>query len=159
MSLQISRSPHFLPLLALVVAGACDNPVDRGDEHHDEAAGVQVTTMDGAVIATYETGGWTFASGDALILHPGEEQSVRIYFLAEDGDRIQLHPSGAEHTLRVAIANPAVAAYEGLPDHGRFEGLTIGQTTATIQVFHGGHPDFQTNPGLPIEVVAHALDH
>ncbi len=151
----ISKSLRILSLFAVALVGACDNPVDHDDDHQDEVTGVQITTMAGAVIATYGAGGWTFASGDALHLHAGEEEEVRIYFLAEDGDRFQAPPSGAEHTLRVEIANPAIAAYEGHSDHGHFEGKAVGETTAVIQLYHGSHADFQTNPGLPIEVVDH----
>lgn len=146
----------FVSLFAVAFLAACDNPVDK-DDHEDEIVGVEVTTMSGTVLAAYASNAWQIPGGDALHLHLGEEEEVRIFFIASDGDRVQFPPSGAEHTLRVVIADPSIAAFEAHSDHGHFEGLAVGETRAEIQVYHGTHADFRTNPGLPIEVVDH--DH
>lgn len=143
-----------LPVLALLAA--CENPVDHDNEHLEEIAGVEITDMAGTRIASYSNGTWNLSAGDALHLHPGEEVEVKIFFLAADGDRFQLPPAGDEHTLRVEIADTAIAAYGGHTDHGHFEGKAVGETTAKVQVYHGGHADYETNPGLPIEVSDHA---
>lgn len=145
----------FVSLFAVAFLAACDNPVDK-DDHEDDIVGVEVTTMSGTVLAAYAGGAWQIPGGDALHLHLDEEEEVRIFFLADDGDRFQLPPSGSEHTLRVVIDNPAIVSFEAHPDHGHFKGLAVGETTAEIQVYHGSHTDFETEP-LPIEVVDH--DH
>lgn len=147
-----SKLKLLAPALLVAALAACDNPVEHDDDH-EEAVGVVVTDLAGVTLATYTPGAWTFASGDALHLHPGEELAVKIFFLAEDGDRFQLPHTGAEHTLRVDVANQAVVEYHAHGDHGDFEAIAVGETTAKIQLYHGGHPDFETT-GLPIEVTA-----
>ena len=144
--------------LAVVVVGlgACSNPLDDDQDDHLNAVAVEVMSLDGAQLARYASGAWTFPSGDALHLHPGDELAVRIFFVEADGERRQLPASGEEITLRVEVQDPQIVSYEDHGDHGDFIGLAEGETTATIQAFHGGHPDFETNPGLPIEV---ANDH
>lgn len=137
---------------AVLLLAACDNPVED-DDHADDVVGVDVATLAGANLASYRNGAWTFPSGDALRLEVGEETEVRIHFLAADGDRFVLPASGAELTHAVEVENPAIAAYAPHGDHGDFEGLTAGQTRAKIQIMHGSHADFETNPGLPITVV------
>jgi len=145
-------------VLSVLVLGACSNPVEQKDDHHDDIVGVEVTTMNGNPLATYAGGVWTVSGGDALHLHVGEDDDVRIFFLADDGDLIQLPISGADLTLRVVIEHPAIASFQAdAADHGHFRGLAEGETTAIIQAYHGSHPDFETRPGLPIEVVDH--DH
>ncbi len=148
---------RLIAIPAVVILGACDNPVEQDDDHLEEIASVEITDLQNNLIAELHGDHWDFeGGGDALHLHPNEEMEVRIFFVAEDGDRFQLPPSGQEFTLRVEIANPAVASFEAESDHGHFAGLAAGETTAAIQVFHGGHADYQTNPPLPIEVVDHA---
>lgn len=156
MQFNLTKPLRLVALSALALLAACDNPVEGDDAHEEEIEAVQITDMAGALIAELHGDHWDFeGGGDALHLHAGEEMEVKIFFVAEDGDRFQLPPSGAEHTLRVEIANPAVARYEGETDHGHFVGVAAGETTAAIQVFHGSHADWQTNPPLPIEVSDH----
>lgn len=154
---SILDKPLRLTTLAAVVAlGACDNPVSDDHDHLDEVVSVEITDLAGGLIAELHDDHWHFESGgDALHLHPGDEKEVRIFFVAADGDRFQLPASGEEHTLRVEIANPAVVEYEDHGDHGHFVALSAGETTATIQIYHGSHADWQTNPPLPVEVVDH----
>lgn len=148
---------RFRPFVYLGLAGllgACSNPLEGED--HEDAVGVDITDMAGGPLASYRisTGTWTIAEGAAFQLQQGVEREVRIYFVDADDDRFQEPASGAEYTHRVVIAHPSIAAYEGHDDHGHFEGLAVGSTTAVVQLYHGSHADFATNPGMPIEVVA-----
>lgn len=154
MSLKNISPLRAIALIAVLGVAACNNPVEHNDEHIDGADGVEITDIAGAVIATYAEGAWTFTTGDALHLHPDEESEVRIYFIADDGDRFQVPLSGDEYTLRIDFDHP-IAEYEGHSDHGHFVGLAAGETSANIQLYHGSHPDFETDPRLPIEVVDH----
>jgi hypothetical protein len=142
----------ILPGLALAGLVACSNPLE--DDEHGEAVGVDVTDMEGAPIANYRTsrGSWEFTSSDALQLVSGEIKEVKIFFVTADGDRFQEPATGSDHTHRVTIEHANVASYEGEVDHGEFEGLSAGETNATIQLYHGSHADFETNPGMPITV-------
>jgi hypothetical protein len=155
MTLKNMIPVRSIALMAILAVAACDNPVEHHDESIHGAEGVEITDIAGAVIATYADGGWTFTTGDALHLHPGEESEVRIYFIADDGDRFQAPLSGDEYTLLVEFENPEIAGYEGHADHGDFVGLMVGETSANVQLYHGTHPDFETIPGLPVEVVDH----
>ena len=148
-------SIRMMALAGVVALGACDTPVSPDDHDDHEAVGAEVQDLDGNVIATFEDGAWTFASGDAVHMHPGDELEVEIFFIAEDGDRFQLPQSDADYTLRVVVANPAVVTYTAHGDHGDFAALAEGETTAIIQVYHGTHEDWQTDPGMAIEVVDH----
>ncbi len=151
-----SKKHHLLAIPTVLILGACDNPVEPGEAHFDEIESVEITDMAGNLIAEMHGDHWHFAGGgSALHLHPGDEKAVRIFFIAEDGDRFQLPDAGAEHTLRVTIEHPTVVEYEGEADHGHFVALTAGDTTADIQVFHGDHPDWDRAAALPIEVVDH----
>lgn len=152
--MYVSKLKLLVPALLVAALGACDNPVEHDDDH-EEATGVVVTDLAGVTLATYTPGSWTVVGGDALHLHPGEELGVKIFFLAEDGDRFQLPHTGADHTLRVQIANESVVEYHAHGDHGDFDAIAVGETTAKIQLYHGGHADFETT-GLTIEV---ADDH
>ncbi|MEX2570197.1 MAG: hypothetical protein WD737_02760 [Gemmatimonadota bacterium] len=138
--------------VVLLTIGGCSSPVEH-DEDHFDAVGVEVTTEDGDLLASYSGGTWSFTSGDALHLHPGDDLDVRIRFVQGDGDRVELPTSGAELTLEVEVLDPAVAQFAAHDDHGHFEALTAGETNAIIRAMHGGHADFETNPGLPVEVV------
>lgn len=151
---KLFSSLRVMIAASAVALTACDTPVGP-DEHEDEVVGAEVEDLDGNVIAAFddESKVWTFASGDALQLATGEELAVRIFFIAEDGDRFQLPHSGAEYTLQVVIANTAIVTYSAHGDHGDFSGVAEGATTAEIQVFHGSHPDWRTNPALPIVVM------
>lgn len=155
---RLGKLSRLAGVVLLAFGAGCDRPLDPDDDHLEEIVAVEVTDMSGGMLASYMSGVWTFPSGDGLHLHPGEELGVRILFVAADGDRFQLPHGGAEHTVRVDVADSSVAAYDGHGDHGHFEAIGAGETTATIQAFHGSHADFSTNPGLPIEVVDHGHD-
>lgn len=148
----MSKLKLLMPALLVTALAGCDNPVEHEDDH-EEAVGVVIADLAGSTLATYAAGAWTVAGGDALHLHPGDELGVKIFFIAEDGDRFQLPHSGAEHTLRVEIANETVVEYHPHGDHADLEAIGVGETTVKVQLYHGGHPDFETNPGLPVEVV------
>ena len=93
-------SIRMAALAGVVALGACDTPVEPDHDDH-EAVGAEVQDLEGNVIATFENDSWTFTSGDALLMQTGDELEVRIFFIAEDGDRFQLPQSGQEYTLNV----------------------------------------------------------
>lgn len=151
------RLRRATPLIALAaLLGACDNPL-RDHDDHLEARGVVITDLAGAVIAETHGNHWDFTHGSDLHLHPGEEKDVRIWFVDPAGNRFQV---GQQHgyELVVQVAQPAIARYGGHGDHGHFEGVSVGETTAVIHLWHGqhpsGHPDYST-PALAIEVASH----
>ena len=155
MNVSIFSSRRVLLAAALLLAG-CDTPTE-GEEHFDVRA-VEVESIDGTQLARYQNGVWTFPEGDALHLHPGDEEDTRIFFVLTDGEREELPESGDDHTLRVTVGDPGVLRYESHGDHGALVAVAGGETRVVIEAWHGGHPDFTTNPGMPVEVVDHA-DH
>lgn len=156
---RLIKPLRLMTLSAIAIFAACENPVEGDDDHLEEVESVEITDLDGALIAEFHGDHWDVeGGGDALHLHPGDEMEIRIDFVAADGDRFQLPTAGQEHTLRVEVANPAIVEYEGHDDHGHLVALAAGETTAAIQIYHGSHADWQTNPPLPIEVVDHG-DH
>lgn len=157
--LKHSRTLFALALLG--VLGACkDTVTDPHDDHMEDIVAVEIADMSNQQIARYEDGVWTLAKGGSAVhMHPGDELAVKIFFIDDHGDKIQLPPSGQEYSLRVKIADTAVLDYDGHSDHGHFEAKAAGETTAVIQLYHGNHADWETNPGLAFEVVDHHDHH
>lgn len=149
------RTFRFMLLAGAAVLAACDTPVSPADHFDEEPVGVEIEDLEGNVIATYTLASnvWTFASGNSLTMEAGDQVDVRIFFIAEDGDRFQLPHSDAEHTLFVAIADEDVAAYTPLGSTGEFTALSEGSTSAEVQIYHGAHEDWWTDADLPIQVL------
>lgn len=150
------RTFRFMLLAGAAVLAGCDTPVSPDDHFDEEPVGVEIEDLEGNVIATYTLASdvWTFASGNALTMEAGDQVDVRIFFIAEDGDRFQLPHADAEHTLAVAIADEQVATYTPSGSAGEFTAISQGTTSAEVQVYHGAHEDWWTNADLPIEVLA-----
>lgn len=136
----------FPLVLALALFGAaCENPVEDHDDHED-AAGVVVEDLQGNVLARVDasrnvTGGITLQSG--------QQREVRVTFLADDGDRIVLED---EFGLDATVANTGVATWTQIAHTGgRLAGTSVGSTTITFDLTHGGHPDY-TSPAIPVTV-------
>ena len=146
-------------LLTLILAlGACDHPLGH-DHDHLQARGVVITDLAGQTLAETHGSHWHYRGGGSdLHLHRGEELDVRIWFVDPAGQRFQL-AGQRDYQLVVQVADPAVARYDGHGDHGHFEGLAVGRTTAVIHLWHGahpaGHPDY-SSPPLTLDVVAHS---
>lgn len=147
------RPAPLMALASLALLGACDNPVERDDDHHDDVVSVEVTDLEGNMIADLHGDHW---HGSPLHLHPGDELEVAIHFVAADGDRFQLPHSGAEHTLGVEIADAGVLTYTPVGQNGRFTAVGEGETTIRFLINHGSHADWgEANPPLRAEVVDH----
>lgn len=138
-----------LPLVAAVVllSAACDNPVQPED--HPEAGGVLIRAAGtGAVLAL--SVGANVAFSEPLELTASEVLEVEILFLdASDPDDLELafHPDEDEgESLSVVVANEAIVTYADHDDHGDFTAHAAGETTVTIELLHGGHPDFRSGP-------------
>jgi hypothetical protein len=153
----VTRSLISVSLLGavLLVAGGCTNPV-RDDQVHRTFASVVITAEDGQTVYAQSQGrvGWE----QGITLSPGETLPVRVFFVDETGTRFQLPHGGAEYTLHVASANPAVARYEPVSDQaGRLVAVAAGATSLTVHLWHGvhpqGHPDASV-AGLAVEVAA-----
>jgi len=134
-----------LALAAVLSAAACsDNPVAPHD--HPEAGGVVILDGDGAVLATSVGEGSAF--DQPIMIAEGNVIEIEIRFLDEDDpDDIghAFHPDPDEgQSLRVRVANEAIAAFSTHGDHGDLEGLAAGQTTAIIDLMHGSHSDFES---------------
>ena len=149
---RIFRPAPVFALASLALLAACDNPVERDEDHIDEVESVEITDLEGNVLANLHGDHW---DGSPLHFHPGDELDVAIHFVAADGDRFQLPHSGAEHTLGVEIADPSVLTYTPVGQNGRFTAVGEGETTITVQLMHGTHADWETNPPLEAEVVDH----
>lgn len=136
-----------LAVLALALsAAACDNPVEREEEHH-EAAGLVVEDAQGAVLARVDRNRNVTGS---ITLRNGQDREIRVFFVDEDGGRITL--GGDEGSLQGTVQNTAVAAWTKLAeDRGRLSGRAVGSTTIRFDLMHGGHPDY-TAPDVPVTV-------
>lgn len=151
---RLIKPLRLLAIPAVIILGACENPVQADHEHVEEVESVEITDLAGVMIATLQGDQWEFEDGgDALHLNPGDAMEVKIFFVAPDGDRFQLPAAGEEHTLHVEVLNPAIVEYEAHGEHGDFNALSVGETTAEIQIYHGSHADWQADAPLPIEVV------
>ncbi|MBA2670283.1 MAG: hypothetical protein H0U67_07940 [Gemmatimonadetes bacterium] len=151
------RALSAFAVFALVATtAACDNPVGQDDDHL-EARGVVITDMAGAMIAETHGDHWDFTSGSEIHLHPGKEMEVRVYFVDPAGNRFQVG-SLTGYQLVVQVANPSIVTYGGHGDHGHFEALGTGETTAVIHLWHGNHPSGHadySSPALAIDVDGH----
>ena len=136
----------LLALALALPAAACNNPVDREDDHH-EAAGLVVEDAQGAVLARVDANRTVTGS---IPVQNGQDRELRVFFLDEDGDRIPL--AGDEFSLGATVQNTAVAAWTKLAeDRGRVSGRAVGSTTIRFDLMHGGHPDYSA-PEIPVSV-------
>lgn len=140
-----ARFATFMTLAFAVGVAACDNPVQP--EEHPEAGGVVILNASTGAVLTQSIGA-NVAFTLPLTLTVGVPLEVEILFL-DDSDPTNLdlafHPDAAEgESLRVVITNEAIVEYNDFGDHGDFEGVAAGETTARVQLRHGDHPDFET---------------
>ncbi len=150
---QFTSTVRVLSLVvpALALLGACQNPVGGG---HNllRATDVVITDLQNNTLATTQGAGAAGWIGGPLMVPEGGELPVRIFFISSAGERFQLPLSGAEHTLRVDIANESIAIYQGQTTQGSFHGRSPGSTSAIIHVWHGVHADFSTDPNSPLVI-------
>lgn len=139
----------FMLTLTALTAAACDNPVRP--EEHPEAGGVVIFSAGTNTVLTQSIGAGVNATFSApLTLTAGESLEVDIRFL-DDSDPTNLAlaflPDADEgESLNVVITNTAIAEYHDHGDHGDFDGIAAGQTTAVIRLMHGSHSDFDSGP-------------
>lgn len=133
--------------LTALTAAACDNPIRP--EEHPEAGGVVIFSAGTNTILTQSIGAGANAVWSApLTLTAGQALEVDIRFL-DDSDPTNLAlaflPDADEgESLSVEIVNTAIAEYHDHGDHGDFDGIAAGQTTAVISIMHGSHSDFDS---------------
>jgi hypothetical protein len=141
----IANARFPLVVAALLLSAACDNPV--APEDHADAGGVVILDAGtGAVLA--QSVGALADFSQPLNLTLGQALEVEILFLdasdPTDLDRA-FHPHEEDgESLRVTITNEAIVEYHAHGDHGDFEPMAAGQTTARIELWHGNHADFRS---------------
>lgn len=137
-------TPMILSSLMAMAAG-CDDPLEP--EEHPEAGGVVIFAAGTQTVLTRSVG--REAAFDNQIIVPlGGALEVEVMFLNEDDPTnlaaAFLPDEDEGQSLRVTIDNEAVASFDSHGDHGDFEGLAAGTTTATVDLMHGGHSDFSS---------------
>ncbi|MGH7457858.1 MAG: hypothetical protein ACREKN_02090 [Longimicrobiaceae bacterium] len=141
-----------------VLFAACANPVNGADEEL-EPVDVVIRDLSGNLIAETHGDHWDVEGegghGHGLELEVAGELEVRVFFVAEDGSEFQVEHE--EDELVVEIDDASVARYHDHGDHGDFVGVTEGETTALILLWHGDYPDtghsHYQSPPLEIGVV------
>lgn len=140
----IRRFGSLLLLLAPLALGACDNPVEGGDENHAE--GILILDAQGQEAARLALG--PTVTGELTVARNGT-QTYRLVGLAEDGDRV---PLGGEFTA--AIGSQPVdgtVAIQGTDQLVATGGATGGTSVFTLQLLHNGHPDVQGSIPLAVQ--------
>ncbi len=138
------KLPFALLTAGILTFSACESAVDVEEEEHAEPEGVQLI-VNGSVAASYDgdTQSWT----GGITVHVGEStELIEVRFVDHDGDEIHLEE---EFGLGVEIADDAVLSWEldtSAEFGGRFHGVSVGSTEVTIQLLHGGHPDYIAAP-------------
>ena len=142
-----SRALLFPFVVTLSLAtGACDNPVEDEEHPGDEASSVVIEDPQGTVIASMDRNRNVTGS---ITVRNGQEREIRVVFRAEDGDRIE---ATGELSLRGTMANTGIASWTQIANTGgRVAGRSVGTTSITFDLLHGGHPDFSSQP-IPVTV-------
>lgn len=127
-------------LIIFLLAG-CSNPASSDDEEHNEDAVGAVLKMNGEEIVRYEDGQ---ISGSIEVNEGEETPLITIYFLDDEGHEFQ--PEDSEYSLRWKDIDTTVVEVEQHDEDGRWRfhilGNSQGSTTATFQLYHGSHSDF-----------------
>ena len=138
-------------LAALAFVAGCgddDNPVDSHDEEHAEAFGF-VMLNSGVPIVTQSEGK---LEGEVDVGLEKETPLLQIRFLNEEGERFTPHTEDG-YSLGWEVTDTSVAEFEWHEEDGAWAfhiiGESVGETTMTIKINHGGHSDFVS---LPFEI-------
>ncbi len=144
---------RLFPVVAFLLAtlwSGCDwgNDVKHDESAHVRAYGLELV-QNGTVALRYFEG----ETATPLAVGIGTSPvATEVYFLDEDGERIDRDHFGDEHAMQFTVANSSLVAVTAL---GKFtlgvQGLAAGETTLLIEVLHEGHADFRSNP-LPVRV-------
>jgi hypothetical protein len=125
--------PH-LRLSAIVLAlAACSNPV----EHEDHPQGLVVVDAQGTEVASYTVAG---GPQGQITVGVNTATTFTVHATAEDGDHIAI--DGDE--LSLGIVNPPAGWGFAIDSNNRLvvTAPAGGSTTLTMQLEHGGHPEF-----------------
>ena len=138
-------------LAALAFVAGCgddDNPVDSHEEDHAEAFGF-VMLNSGVPIVTQSEG---TLEGEVDVGLEKETPLLQIRFLNEEGERFTPHTEDG-YSLGWEVTDTSVAEVEWHEEDGAWAfhiiGESVGETTMTIKINHGGHSDFVS---LPFEI-------
>jgi hypothetical protein len=138
-------TPLLLGSLVFAAAG-CDDPLEP--EEHPEAGGVIIFEAGTQNVLAVSVGAQPTPFDNALVVPLGGALEVEILFL-DDSDptnhALAFHPDEDEgESLRVTIANEAIAEVDLQGDNVEFEGIAAGATIASIDLMHAGHPDYES---------------
>lgn len=131
-------------LLGLFTIHGCDTTSSDDHEEHYEAWGIALF-QGGTEIARQFAGEITYADGDHLELHVGEESPlINIRFLDEDGDTFV--PDDDDYFLGWEIGHENILSIEQHSEDGKwgfhFIGLSAGETHLVFELWHDDHIDF-----------------
>jgi hypothetical protein len=150
--LSFINNLFVLSVMGLVALSACSNSTSADDDHdeHADAEGF-VLTLNGQDIVTQMPGGTI--TGE-IELAPGEETDlITIYFLDDDGDRIQ--PDEPEFSLGFEFDDEGIAEFEQHAEDGKWSfhihAEAAGVTDMHLMLMHGDHSDFTTQ-GIHLHV-------
>lgn len=139
-------------VLLFIFAG-CSND-ESGHSHHAEARGlvlymnaVEVARLDSTIL----TGQITTPANNLISDH------IEVKFIADDYDRDLFQPEGSDHWMKVTVTDTTIASVFRHDDADakwefHLKGKTVDTTYVQIQIYHVDHPDYTTNPMIPIYV-------
>jgi hypothetical protein len=115
----------------------------------EEAVGVVVLNQGYEIARVVEDQ----VSGSIRIGAGRTTQDLDVFFLAKDGDFLDLETEGG-FGLRWLTADSTIAGFTSTGDFSvGGEGHSIGTTSVSFKIFHVDHVDFSATP-IPVEVVA-----
>jgi hypothetical protein len=138
----------------LLVLPACDNnPADSDQDpvcDHVDADGLVAENADTTVVAQWQGS----VSGVVATEAGGLSVPLTVTFLDEDSTRVVIPAGCVDHRLVIEVDDPAIAGVEqpaGERWNFQLRGLSEGQTTFRIRLWHGDHADFTSQP-FPVQV-------
>lgn len=144
----IAKTFLFVALIAL--AGACDNPAEDNEDDHDHAeVEGAILMVGGTEIVRVEEGE---VSGEIEIEAGGSAVEIEVEWLDHDGDHIHGEDLDEEFSLGWQLeGDDVVTASQSDTWSISLTPVAAGETQFSVQLMHGGHPDF-TTPNIHIHV-------
>ncbi len=146
--------------LLLLVVGCSDNPVDNSSDfacEHVDAEGLVVEATgpsgSGAVLA----GQWKTTVTGGVVLQSGQAgMRLAVSFLDLDSTRIEVSTACVDHALRWTGGDTSIVKLANVPQEKwqlELSPQSPGSTSVRLQVWHGDHSDFTSQP-IPVVVTA-----
>lgn len=126
---------------------ACDNPVEPED--HPEAGGVVIFAAGTSTVLAMSVGS-EVEFDLPITMNAGEAVEIEVMFLdaSAPADLTRaFHPHEDDgESLRITVEDESVVEYHAHGDHGDLEAGAAGETTLTVELWHGSHADFVSGP-------------